>query len=64
MARQIDIEENRDTVILVIVESISGLSISRTMTSMLQHRTYLCWTNDTKGQRLFWSQMVDGVKGR
>ncbi len=64
MARQIDIEENRDTVILVILESISGQSISRTLTSMLQQRTYLCWTNETEGQRLFWSQMVDALKGR
>ncbi len=64
MARQIDIEENRDMVILVILESISGLSISRTLTSMLQKRTYLCWTNDTEGQTLFWAQLVNALKGR
>ena len=64
MARQIDIEENRDMVILVILKSISGHPISRTLTSMLQQRTYLCWTNDAEGQRLFWTQMVDALKGR
>ena len=64
MARQIDIEENRNMVILVILESITGCTISRTLTSMLQQRTYLCWTNDMEGQRLFWAQMVDALKVR
>ncbi len=63
MARQIEIEENRDMIILVILRSISACKMSKTLASMLQHRTYLIWENNADCKRLFWSQIVRAVKG-
>ena len=64
MARQIDIEEDRSMVILVILESITGCKLSNTLATMLQRKTYLNWPSEEEGQGLFWTQIVCAVRGR
>ncbi len=63
MARQVLVTERRDVIVLVILKSLPGKYLSRSLSKMLQKKTYLEWTTDPDGQKLFWDQMIRTLSG-
>ncbi len=63
MARQVLVTERRDVLVLVILKSLPTEGLSRTLSKLLQKKTYLEWTTDPDGQKLFWDQMVRTLSG-
>ena len=63
MARQVLVTERRDVIVLVILKSLPGKYLSRSLSKLLQTKTYLEWTTDPDGQKLFWDQMVCTLSG-
>ena len=62
MARQKLFDENDDIIIPVILESFNWGKLSHTLRNILSQNTYIEWTNDVTGQKLFWKKMVDSLK--
>ncbi len=57
MARQVFVEQGREDMVLILLQSVAGCTLSRPLSLLLQERTYVEWTDDPDGQRLFWSQL-------
>ncbi len=63
MARQVFVEQGREDMVLILLQPVAGCRLSRPLSLLLQERTYVEWSEDPDGQRLFWSQLRAALEG-
>ncbi|ELT98274.1 hypothetical protein CAPTEDRAFT_76572, partial [Capitella teleta] len=57
MAQHKVIDSDNDNVILAIMEDIEPINLNPRLALLMKRRTYLEWTEDADGQRLFWVKL-------
>ena len=58
MAFQRLIKVGHDVLLLAILTPLDGVQISKTLKALLEQKTYVEWTNDQYGQKLFWAKLL------
>ena len=53
------VTEQRDAVVLVRLQALPVAGITATLTSLMEIRECLNWTDDPEGQELFWERLTD-----
>ena len=56
------LDDNRDVIILVMLEQIKIANMNSRLKSLLCTKTYLMWTKDEKGQKLFWKRLRSALR--
>lgn len=51
------LEENRNSLVLILLEDIPKSMQSNSLRFIMKTRTYLAWRTDIEGQRLFWCRL-------
>ena len=62
MAQMRLFQENRDVLILVLLEDIPGNKLTMALRQLLCKKQYLVWPDDRIGQRLFWQRLRAEIK--
>uniref|UniRef100_T1ITN8 TIR domain-containing protein n=1 Tax=Strigamia maritima TaxID=126957 RepID=T1ITN8_STRMM len=57
MAQFMSVDGCRDALILIMIEPIKRKSMSSTLKYLIKTRTYLEWTDNAQGQKLFWERL-------
>jgi hypothetical protein len=61
MAQHKVIDSDNDNVILAIMEDIEPINLNPRLALLMKRRTYLEWTEDADGQRLFWVKLKESL---
>ena len=61
-AQMLLFQQERDVLVLVLLEDIPELKISLSLRKLLCHKKYLKWPNDRAGQGLFWQRLREELK--
>ena len=61
MAFQKLITAGHDVLLLAILKPLDGVQISKTLKALLEQRTYVEWTDDQYGQKLFWAKIMTAL---
>ena len=57
LAQDAYLNDNRDVIIMVLLEPIKSENMTARLLSLIQKKTYIEWTEHEKGQALFWKRM-------
>ncbi|KAK3091737.1 hypothetical protein FSP39_022260 [Pinctada imbricata] len=56
------LEEGGNTLILILLDEIKGKYMTNCLRMLLRTITYLAWTDNSEGKKLFWSKVVYSMK--
>ena len=62
MAQSRLFREDRDNLILVMMEKINDDLITPRLRYQMERQTYIEWTGSQVGQKLFWKQLLRAIK--
>lgn len=54
-------EDDRDNLILVLLEGIADCNMNPRLQLQMQKKTYIEWTDNQIGQQLFWAQLKQAL---
>ena len=57
LAQHAYLDDNRDVIILVMLEPIKTANMNARLHSLLTSKTYIEWTQNERGQKLFWKRL-------
>lgn len=63
MAQQRLFNEKKNTLIPILLEPIKLKNQTSRLTILLKQKTYLEWTDDKNGQKLFWARLLNTMRG-
>uniref|UniRef100_A0A0L8HVU8 TIR domain-containing protein n=2 Tax=Octopus bimaculoides TaxID=37653 RepID=A0A0L8HVU8_OCTBM len=63
MAQQRLFNEKKNTLIPILLEPIKIKNQTSRLTILLKEKTYLEWTDDKNGQKLFWARLLNTMRG-
>nr|AUR53641.1 tool like receptor 13 [Octopus vulgaris] len=63
MAQQRLFGEKKNTLIPILLEPIKIKNQTSRLTILLKEKTYLEWTDDKNGQKLFWARLLNTMRG-
>ena len=58
MAHQKLFRTGHDVLLLAILKPLDGVEISKTLKALLEQKTYVEWSEDQHGQKLFWAKLI------
>jgi len=56
------IREDRNNFIIVLLEDVDDRNISQSLRLQMSRQTYIQWTNDGAGQKLFWARLTQALR--
>ena len=58
------LDENRNTLVLILLEDVPKSSQYASLRYVMRTRTYLVWSSDIEGQKLFWRRLKAVLTGQ
>ena len=50
-----------DVLLLAILKPLNGVEITKTLKALLEEKTYVEWSEDQYGQKLFWAKLISAL---
>ena len=61
MALQKLVTKGHDVLLLAILKPLNGVEITKTLKALLEQKTYVEWSEDQYGQKLFWAKLITAL---
>ena len=61
MAHQQLFRTGHDVLLLAILKPLDGVEITKTLKALLEQKTYVEWSEDQYGQKLFWKKLISAL---
>ena len=61
MAHQKLFRTGHDVLLLAILKPLDGVEITKTLKALLEQKTYVEWSEDQYGQKLFWAKLISAL---
>ena len=62
MAHQKLFTKGQDVLLLVILKPLDNVEISKTLRALLEKKTYVEWSDNPFGQKLFWAKLIKALE--
>ena len=61
MAHQKFFRTGHDVLLLAILKPLDGVEITKTLKALLEQKTYVEWSEDQYGEKLFWAKLISAL---